>query len=601
MRLPMSFVSNRNIQTQTLTSFNNDEMLSSNPYSIELPYLGAIYLGKSPLNLTSFQKPLRELYISYNQEHTHEKRRILISNSDILIFESEKMNKTKRTFIYAKLESIVNIQILKFSMMHNEHSNQKPIQVAFLPLGCEYQERFRSLYSPVNKSHRKLLSNKSLSDPSLLLFVLRKAGVTGSCSLLDCHVFVVHRETTAFHLCDMIRKLIVKRTMSPISLRIQTITHTQNNEHHSESESEQVTLKQSNNDSITNVNLLDVHRSITNPSRNPCLPLLSSSSSSSSTLHSSSFHNTPKVLTLENNIPRMSSPCLTSKQRHFIKASSLIPDESEEIVNELMNIVATEESKSQASIKRHASFDQNSSINDSTMNKKRYFHHKKRLLNPIPTAHNNSPQEKVSSMIDGHLLRPQIVLNRYGDIGNYVPKFLRENITMRSSDSNENIFFRSGNGQLIDGFLKLDCLSVKPIRDKNHYQSTPCLNQDQNIYSLVQQLRKTQTKSIVNICQNDSNRMSDMEINRSNDDDDHRVPHIFKSQDEQQHCGKSTLSPTSSKPKRVTSFPHVENELPIDYRQYLRHTDRSAYLYGEEQRHQKQQIITLEHTLGYLP
>jgi len=200
---------------------------------------------------------------------------------------------------------------------------------------------------------------------------------------------------------------------------------------------------------------------------------------------------------MNSDIHRMSSPCSTSKQRCFIKASSsLIQDESDEIVNDLMNIVASEQLKNQVSVKRHASFDQTSYSNDSIMNKKRYFYNKKRLLNSIPAIHDTPHQQKSISMIDGHLLRPHIVLNRYGDIGNYVPKFLRENVTMRSSDSNENIFFRSTNGQLLNGFLKSDILSPKPMdgnHNNNHYLSTPCLNQDQNIYSLVEELRKNQT------------------------------------------------------------------------------------------------------------
>jgi hypothetical protein len=44
---------------------------------------------------------------------------------------------------------------------------------------------------------------------------MRKTGAGGTCSLLDCHVFSVRRESTAFELCDMMRKLIIKRTMSP--------------------------------------------------------------------------------------------------------------------------------------------------------------------------------------------------------------------------------------------------------------------------------------------------------------------------------------------------------------------------------------------------
>jgi len=288
-------------------------------------------------------------------------------------------------------------------------------------------------------------------------------------------------------------------------------------------------------------------------------------------------HDTSQVLNMDYDIHRLSSPCPTSirtlrtkhhhhhhqqqqqqqqQQRHFIKASSssssLMIDESDEVVNELMNIVVAEKLKTidtnscQVPMKRHASFDQSSSsngYNDHTMNKKRYqFHNnnnnnnntKKRSLlinsNPLPTiiSANNTPvisrtttnteqqqqqqQQQTSSILESHLLRPQIVLNRYGDIGNYVPKLLRENstTTMRSSDSNENIFFRATNGHILNGFLNLDVSSPPPPptttiitngnhnnnNNHSHYRSTPCLNednQDRNIFSLVKQLRKNQT------------------------------------------------------------------------------------------------------------
>ncbi len=86
-------------------------------------------------------------------------------------------------------------------------------------IGCEHQERFRSLYSTIDKSQYNLLStpsSKSPCHPPLISFVMRKIGTGGTCSLLDCHVFAVRREAVAFELCDMIRKLIIKRTMSPI-------------------------------------------------------------------------------------------------------------------------------------------------------------------------------------------------------------------------------------------------------------------------------------------------------------------------------------------------------------------------------------------------
>ena len=245
--------------------------------------------------------------------------------------------------------------------------------------------------------------------------------------------------------------------------------------------------------------------------------------------------------------------------RHFIKASSssssLVFDESDEVVNDLMNIVVAEKLKttdtnhSQAPVKRHASFDQSSSSqgqHEYTMTKKRYqfhnhqqqqpqqphHHHKKRsyLINPTPlptilsanntpvisrtTTNVEQPQSQPLSPLDNHLLRPQFVLHRYGDIGNYVPKLLRESVnttptTMRSSDSNENIFFRATNGHILNGFLNLDfsnTASTTPSINGNnnnnnnnnsqHYRSTPCLsdeNTNRNIFSLVRQLRKNQS------------------------------------------------------------------------------------------------------------
>jgi hypothetical protein len=119
-------------------------MSPSNVYSIQLPYLGAILLGKSPLNLTSFQKPLRELYLPYYHEPSHDERRMIISDYDILIFEPDKAVKGKRTFIYSNFESIVDIQVLKLSLTMNntEHQAYKRMQAAFLPIGKCRTSRF---------------------------------------------------------------------------------------------------------------------------------------------------------------------------------------------------------------------------------------------------------------------------------------------------------------------------------------------------------------------------------------------------------------------------------------------------------------------------
>ena len=54
---------------------------------------------------------------------------------------------------------------------------------------------------------------------------------------------------------------------------------------------------------------------------------------------------------------------------------------------------------------------------------------------------------------------------------------------------------------------------------------------------------------------------------------------------------------SSAQPKRVASFTVTDSQSPVNYRQYLRHTDQGAYLYGEGKRQQ----TTLEHSLGYFP
>lgn len=113
---------------------------SSSAYTLQLPYLGSIPLGKSPPNLASFQKPLRELYIPYCRQRRDrhlDERRIIISDRDILIFEPDAASKGKRALIYSTLEAIVDIQALEFYFMFNPHENHhhKRIRAAFLPIG----------------------------------------------------------------------------------------------------------------------------------------------------------------------------------------------------------------------------------------------------------------------------------------------------------------------------------------------------------------------------------------------------------------------------------------------------------------------------------
>ncbi|CAF4158108.1 unnamed protein product [Rotaria magnacalcarata] len=732
-------------------------MSSSSAYSLQLPFLGTIPLGRSPPNLASFQKPLRELYIPYyrqRRERHHDERRIIISDRDILIFEPDAVSKGKRSLIYATFESIVEIQALELYLMFNptENHHYKRVRAAFLPIGCEHQERFRSLYSTIDKTQFNLLSTPSSTSchPPLLLFVMRKSGTTGTGSLLDCHVFAVRRESTAFDLCDMIRKLIIKRTMSPISSTQQqrptpplqpppsslppssssttttttTLLRLRDNskdgtdqrrtkyldrdrpisamEHRQADIPINIDMKM--NRSISNTNLHDAinlsSNSLANPLSSTSFPL---NNNNNNNQQANPYHDASQVLNADNDIYRMSSSRSTpvrtlstktqqQQQRHFIKASSssssTAVDESDEVVNDLMNIVDAEKLKTidtnvvQVPIKRHASFDRTSSSssndpNGNTMNKKRYQHHnnnKKRSLFansiPLPTivSANNTPvisrtttnveqqqqqqqqqQQSATSILDSYLLRPQVVINRYGDIGNYVPKLLRENITtatasMRSSDSNENIFFRATNGHILNGFLNLDFSSKSEVNTKNpnrnnnnnnnndnnsHYQSSPCLNeeiQERSVLSIVRQLKTNQTKS--NSHERDSS-MPNQTTRIENIENNHyvsscQIPRVQTQQSQQptkpipaamggikvlpfappssyssQRPLKTSYSSASSaKPRRVASFTVADTELPIDYRQYLRHTDKGAQLYGQEKQEPSE---TLEHSLGYLP
>ena len=133
-------VLSHSFQSNRLSSFSETPMSSSSAYSLQLPYLGSIPLGKSPANLSSFQKPLRELYIPYyrqRRERHHDERRIIISDRDILIFEPDAASKGKRSLIYATLDSIVDIQALELYVVFNpiETHHHKRIRAAFLPIG----------------------------------------------------------------------------------------------------------------------------------------------------------------------------------------------------------------------------------------------------------------------------------------------------------------------------------------------------------------------------------------------------------------------------------------------------------------------------------
>ena len=109
-------------------------MVSSNTYSIQLPYVGTVSLGEAPITLASFQAPVHELYVAYEKkkrERCPADCRIVISDCDLLMFEPDAASRGKRTVIYADLDCMVDIQTLKLSLINN----QAQTQVAFLPIG----------------------------------------------------------------------------------------------------------------------------------------------------------------------------------------------------------------------------------------------------------------------------------------------------------------------------------------------------------------------------------------------------------------------------------------------------------------------------------
>ncbi|CAF4301733.1 unnamed protein product, partial [Rotaria socialis] len=207
---------------------------------------------------------------------------------------------------------------------------------------------------------------------------------------------------------------------------------------------------------------------------------------------------------------------------------------------------------------------------------------------------------------------------------------------------NENIFFRATNGHILNGFLNLDFSSKSQVNTRNpnrnnnnnnsndnnsHYQSSPCLNeeaQERSVLSIVRQLKTNQTK--LNSHERDSS-MPNQTTRIENIENNHyvsscRIPRA-QTQSQQptkpvpaamggiqvlpfappssyssQRPLKTSYSSSSAKPRRVASFTISDTELPIDYRQYLRHTDKGAQLYGQEK---QQSSETLEHSLGYLP
>ncbi|CAF1187163.1 unnamed protein product, partial [Didymodactylos carnosus] len=577
-------------------------------YSLQLPYLGSIQLGKSPPNLYALQKPLRELYIPYRRRHQVplEERRIIISTTDIIMFEPDAALKGKK-LIYSDINSIVDVQALGLYMNKQALVEEKKFSMAFLPIGCENESRFQSLYSTIDKTQNQLLNLNW--HPPICLLIMRKIGTTLGISSLDCHTFLMLKESRAFEFCDMIRKLLSKRSPSPLLkttstlLKLEHLNKNNNNDNndqqtriktkylnrhrpvsameHSQVEintnsknrrsvsiaysndirsslpCEEQQKKSSGSDDVTQKAL---NNNLTNTESHSSCSLLSSSSP----LRTLNIKQRSSRNEEEKEYDEQDQLHNNNKERHFIKASNSLTNdddqdlESIEVVNELLSIYAENlkntlkdehyQQQQQQHIQRRSSFisldqqklDQTnlqSSLNTMKKRIQQQQHQprtdsssrprsanrlfglgKKRVRSPhlLPTilSATNTPTTIRSSSTyieksppplpppisslksngienSGHLLRPQLVLNRYGDIGNYVPKLLRnENghlsqqhqqqqksstwFKTLKSDSNDNIFFRANNGHIINGFLNIDFANNS---NNNLYCSSPCLNQ----------------------------------------------------------------------------------------------------------------------------
>ena len=344
-------------------------------------------------------------------------------------------------------------------------------------IGYNQQERFQSFYTLIEPTERHFFTTP-LAQLPFIVFILRKSDLHQDSSSLIGHVFSTQRESLAFDLCDLMKKLISQRSILPNFSQRRTLLNIpeSSNDHVQQqrikyfkrdqtkvsmmefcqgnsSIDQRIQVITSNFDCPLSRSCVDVaNDTITNPSLNPSSLLINTVENSPL-----SRDRTSQVLTIPNDNDYMSLPFVSTysikQQRHFIKTSSLIKDESEEILEDLVNLVAMEKFKDQQTAKR--------------------------LNSPM-----ERPERIHSFHSDAHILRPSMVVNRYPDIGNYVPKLLRDNVTTRSSDCNENIFFRSSHGQLLNGFLQLDVSASKPIKEKVHYQSMININVQPEPYLL---------------------------------------------------------------------------------------------------------------------
>jgi hypothetical protein len=306
---------------------------------------------------------------------------------------------------------------------------------------------------PTEHDHRRCRLNLANCLPLIIVFVRRADPCQSSSNIYDGHVFAVEQESIAFDFCARIRKQLgqlstlnvnipSRQTLFRLPARSQAYRRTksfQRNRSMSMMEYQRAVDDRSSHQ-LTDVNIdNDVTRPTTNSSVNPCslLPL--------------------KIDTTQHDrlhcIDRMSAFApIDKQQRQFVRTSSSMKNESEEIVDDLMTIVAMEKLNVNNNNVENDSCPMRPIADDTSFNRRRSFHRDKQQVNVV-----------VPLLEHEHILRPSIVVNRYADIGNYVPKLLRDNVTQRSSDSNENIFFRSTHGQLLNGFLQLNVSSGKSL------------------------------------------------------------------------------------------------------------------------------------------
>lgn len=109
-------------------------MIGSNVCSLLLPYLGSASIDNSTSTtaLLTLQKPLRDLFINLDETKINENR-LILSDEDLLICQTNPKDQEKSQIVYSKLESLIYFQTLRLSKKISVDSST--FEVAFLPIG----------------------------------------------------------------------------------------------------------------------------------------------------------------------------------------------------------------------------------------------------------------------------------------------------------------------------------------------------------------------------------------------------------------------------------------------------------------------------------